>query len=177
MKKIGIIIGSNRSQRSSLIIGQWLQRNLSDMPFDTELLDLGSVNLPWLDEPELPAAGHYQMPATRAWAKAIAACDGFIIVMPQYNGGYPAVLKNALDTVFAEWSGKPVGLVSFGGHGGGKAATALQMVFSFLKLEEVPTQLQVWIKPGALNVGDADAILAKYQSDFAKMADEIAEKI
>ena len=43
----------------------------------------------------------------------------------QYNWGYPASLKNALDYLYHEWTGKPAGIISYGGHGGGKAAAQL----------------------------------------------------
>ena len=46
----------------------------------------------------------------------------------QYNWGYPAALKNALDFLYKEWHNKPAGIISYGGHGGGKAAAQLQQV-------------------------------------------------
>lgn len=46
----------------------------------------------------------------------------------QYNWGYPAALKNALDFLYREWNNKPAAIISYGGRGGGKAAAQLQEV-------------------------------------------------
>ncbi len=58
-----------------------------------------------------------------------------MIVTPEYNHGYPAPIKNALDYLFAEWQHKPVGLVSYGAVAGGvRAAQSLKPVLQYLKL-------------------------------------------
>ena len=46
----------------------------------------------------------------------------------QYNWGYPAALKNALDYLYRSWNGKPAMIVSYGSHGGGKGAAQLKQV-------------------------------------------------
>lgn len=48
----------------------------------------------------------------------------------QYNCGYPAVLKNALDYLYHEWRGKSAGIISYGGQGGGQGAAQLAEVTS-----------------------------------------------
>jgi NAD(P)H-dependent FMN reductase len=45
-----------------------------------------------------------------------------IFTLPQYNWGYPAVIKNAIDYLYYQWHEKPATIVSYGGHGGVKAA-------------------------------------------------------
>ena len=60
----------------------------------------------------------YTNPAVVKWRDKIREADGFIIVTPEYNHGYPAVLKNALDYVYFAWSRKAVAFVSWGGAGG-----------------------------------------------------------
>ena len=77
----------------------------------------------------------YTLAASRAWSETIRSYDGFIFVTPQYNWGVPAALKNALDYLFHEWVGKPAMVVSYGGHGGGKAAAALQTVLAGLRMK------------------------------------------
>ena len=47
---------------------------------------------------------------------------------PQYNWGYPAALKNAIDHLYREWQGKPVLLITYGGHGGGQCGAQLRIV-------------------------------------------------
>ncbi len=84
-----------------------------------EIVDLADLRPPMLDEPAMPAIGNYQNAHTKAWAEIVSEADGIVFVTPQYNGGYPASLKNAIDYLFAEWRDKPALIVSYGGHGGG----------------------------------------------------------
>ena len=58
---------------------------------------------------------------------------------PQYNWGYPAALKNAIDHCYQEWKGKPLIIVTYGGHGGGKCATQLRQVAEGLEMRVAST--------------------------------------
>ena len=62
---------------------------------------------------------------------------------PEYNHGYAAVLKNALDWVFPEWNGKPVGFVSYGNAGGARAIEQLRQVV--IELQMVPIRSAIHI--------------------------------
>jgi NAD(P)H-dependent FMN reductase len=68
------------------------------------------------------------------YAARIKNADGVIIVTPEYNGGYPASLKNAIDLLYAEWKRKPVAVAtaSNGQFGGAQVTTSL--VFSLWKI-------------------------------------------
>ncbi len=99
-----------------------------------ELVDLAEINLPFLDEPEIPAHHKYQKEHTVTWSKIVSGYDGFVIVFPQYNWGYPAVLKNALDFLYDEWSKKPVSIMCYGGHGGFQATLSLKLVTQGLRM-------------------------------------------
>ncbi|KAF7880203.1 uncharacterized protein EAF01_012051 [Botrytis porri] len=88
--------------------------------------------LPLLDEPGVPSkypatnpTPHYAKAHTRAWSIEILKHSAFIFVIPQYNWGYPAVIKNAMDYLYYEWAGKRVFVVSYGGQDGGKAVAQL----------------------------------------------------
>jgi NAD(P)H-dependent FMN reductase len=75
----------------------------------------------------------------------VARADAYVLITPEYNHGYPAVLKNALDTVFAEWGGKPVGFVGYGGPGGGvRAVEQLRQVV--IELDMIPLREQVMLQ-------------------------------
>ncbi len=112
-----------------------------------ELLDLRDYPLPFFDEPISPARFHgiYPNPIAAAWAKKIDEADGYIIVSPEYNHGYSAVLKNALDWTFHEWNNKPVAFVSYGGVGGARGVEQLRLVA--IELEMAPIRHAVHI-PG-----------------------------
>jgi NAD(P)H-dependent FMN reductase len=83
-------------------------------------------------------------PLVERWAAEVDAADGYVVVTPEYNHGYPAALKNALDLVFEPWRRKPVSFVSYGGPGGGmRAVEQLRQVV--VELEMVPLRHQVAI--------------------------------
>ena len=172
MKNIGIIIGSNRPNRISFDIATWVQKNLISSQFQTNLIDLAKVNLPWLAEPEIPAKGHYTLETTQKWRDLINQYDGFIIVYPQYNWGYPAILKNALDSLYSEWQGKPISTVVFGSHGGFQADIALSLILQGLHMNKLPINLSISINDDMfsnhsfINIDDA---LAKYRPDVQQL--------
>ncbi|MGY2735278.1 NADPH-dependent FMN reductase [Sphingomonas sp. UYP23] len=136
-----VIAGSLRPTRISPKIAAWiatLARETTHTAFET--VDLTDWPLPMDDEPGMPQAGHYAHDHTRAWSAKIAAASGFVFVMPQYNGGYPAPLKNAIDHLYREWAGKPALIVTYGGHGGGRGGEQLAQVCSFVKMKPLETR-------------------------------------
>jgi NAD(P)H-dependent FMN reductase len=110
----------------------------------TEVVDLLAWDLPWYRAAEVPARAAYRDEATIRWAAKVAEADGFVFVTPEYNHGYPAALKNALDLVYAEWSHKPVTFVTYGGSAGGVRA-AEQLVQVAVELKMAPLRAQVHI--------------------------------
>ncbi len=121
---IAIILGSTREGRQGEKVARWLEglaRARSD--FRTEFIDLGGWALPFLSSAIPPASPDYRPKGiVTQWSEKIAAADGFIVVTPEYNHGYPAVLKNALDHLYREWNRKPIAFVSYGGSAGGARA-------------------------------------------------------
>ena len=134
-----VVVGSTRPGRLGLPIARWFEGVAeADGRFEVELADLAEVNLPLLDEPGHPALGEYAHEHTKAWAATVAACDAVVLVTPEYNHGYPASLKNALDYLHAEWRDKPVGFVSYGGVSGGtRSVGQLKSVVAALRMTPV----------------------------------------
>jgi NAD(P)H-dependent FMN reductase len=140
MKKIGIVISSTRPTRICKEIAEWVLENVKDTTeLEFELIDLKEINLPFLDEPLKPALGTYEYEHTKAWSRLVSSFDGFIFVLPQYNWGYPAPLKNALDYLYNEWANKPGTIITYGSHGGGKAAEQLKVVLQGLHMTNTAT--------------------------------------
>ncbi|KAJ5911081.1 uncharacterized protein N7473_000384 [Penicillium subrubescens] len=102
------------------------------------LIDLSTHPLPFFNEPTIPSQikhpSEYSHEHTRAWSAEITSYAAFIFAVPQYNWGYPAVVKNAIDYLYHEWSGKPAFVVSYGGHGGGKCNRQLREVLEGVKM-------------------------------------------
>ena len=124
MIKLKIVLASTRTGRKGPAVARWIMDTAkAHGAFEAELLDLAAINLPFMDEPEHPRLKQYTHAHTKAWSAPVDSSDAFIFVMPEYNFGYTAPLKNALDFVFQEWAHKPLGLVSYGGVSGGLRAT------------------------------------------------------
>jgi NAD(P)H-dependent FMN reductase len=141
MAKLEIIVASTRPGRVGLSIGQWIRGEaVEHTGFDeVELVDLAELDLPFMNEPHHPRLQQYVHDHTKAWSATVASADAFVIVMPEYNSGYNAELKNAIDYLHAEWAYKPVGLVSYGGVSAGvRAAQMIKQVLTTVKMTPVP---------------------------------------
>ena len=126
MPVLQIIIGSTRPVRSGQPVAEWLASVArADGRFDVEVVDLKEVGLPLLDEPHHPRLQQYTHEHTRQWSSVISRGDAYIFVHPEYNHGYNAALKNALDYLFLEWRGKPASFAGYGGVSGGLRATQM----------------------------------------------------
>ena len=131
-----IIIASTRPGRVGPSVAAWIyHRAVSHGGFDVELVDLAEVNLPLFDEPNHPRLRQYVHQHTRDWSATVERADAFIFVIPEYNYGFNAAIKNAIDYLNAEWQHKAVGFVSYGGVAAGtRAVQMLKQVITTLKM-------------------------------------------
>lgn len=159
--KILVIIGSVRGQRICPQIAQWVAHaGRQTTARDIEVVDLKDWKLPMDDEPGIPAAHDYVNDHTKAWSRKIAEAGAIVFVAPQYNWGYPAVLKNAIDHLYKEWHGKPAMIVSYGHRGGGKCASQLRQVLKGVHMKPVAKALlKLDKKHIKANTGDIDPAL------------------
>jgi NAD(P)H-dependent FMN reductase len=136
MPTLQIIIASTRPGRVGLPVAQWFVGRARDQgQFDIDVADLAEINLPFLDEPNHPRLRQYTKQHTKDWSARVDGADAFVIVLPEYNYGMPATIKNAIDFLHYEWSYKPVGFVSYGGISAGTRSVAqLKQVVSTLKM-------------------------------------------
>jgi len=140
--KIQIIIGSTREGRRSEMVARWiydLAKTRKDAEF--ELLDLRDYPLPFFNEKGSPQSLNDEIPVAKKWRDKVSQADGYIIVSPEYNHGYPAVLKNALDYTYKPWNDKPVGFVSYGSVGGARAIEQLRLVSIELQMAPIETSI------------------------------------
>ena len=134
-----IIIGSTRPGRVGPAVAAWFRdRAVADGRFDAELIDLAEVGLPLLDEPAHPRLQQYTHQHTKDWSATISRGDAYVFVTPEYNYGFTAATKNALDYLHHEWQHKPVGFVSYGGVAAGtRAVQMLKQVVTTLRMVPV----------------------------------------
>lgn len=136
MPTLSVIIGSTRPGRAGLPIATWfIDRARSHGGFQVTVLDLAEIDLPMMDERKHPRLAEYEHQHTKDWSAQVAAADAFVFVTPEYNYGYTAPLKNAIDYLHAEWKHKPVGFVSYGGVAAGtRAVQQLKQVVTTLSM-------------------------------------------
>jgi len=148
MSSIGVIVASVREGRRGEGFAKWmLQQAKADPELDLSLVDLRDWTLP---------AYTYGVHATAVeklyvaeslqwrWAERIHSFDGFIVVTPEYNRGYPGHLKNALDALYQAWNYKPVAFVTYGGFAAGtRSAEQLSQVALELKMMPVRDQVNL----------------------------------
>lgn len=128
--RLEVIVGSVRAERFAPVVVDWfLARARGRDEFATTVLDLVDVALP-------QDLSH--TPEVETFTQRIGDADAFVVVTSEYNHGYPAALKTALDTVKHEWRAKPIGFVAYGGMSGGlRAVEQLRQVVAELHMVSV----------------------------------------
>ncbi len=148
MRHISIISSSVREGRKSHNVSLYFQNYLTENKLATaEIIDLKEYNFP-IFEGTLKTLTN---PAENVleFAEKIKSSDGIIIVTPEYNGGYPASLKNAIDLLYEEWKHKPVAIatVSSGPFAASQVLVSLQ--FTLWKM-------MAWTIPAIFSVPTVD---------------------
>jgi NAD(P)H-dependent FMN reductase len=139
--KIHVILGTTREGRFGDKPAHWIRDFLNrDARLEAEVVDLRDWPLPMFDQPRSPTRvtdGNYGHPLANQWAAKNAEADGFVLTAAEYNHGYSAVLKNALDWIYREWRRKPVSFVAYGGVGGARAVEQLRLVAVELQMAPI----------------------------------------
>ena len=153
---LAVIVASTREGRFAETVADWflgLASRRLDLWIDP--IDLARTQLPSRLPPRHPRGGGYPEDV-QPFAERIGQADGFIVITPEYNHGYPGSLKNALDLVNAEWRAKPVAFVSYGGVSGGvRAVEQLRQVA--VELHLVPLRDGVVLPMARRAFGEGDA--------------------
>lgn len=133
--RIGIILGSTRPGRFADRPAEWLlgiAKKREGVRF--ELVDLRDYPLPFFDEPKSPMRAPSQNEVALKWARKVGELDAFVFVTGEYNHSIPAVLKNALDYVYAEFNRKPAVFVGYGNAGGARGIEQLRLMLVELQV-------------------------------------------
>jgi NAD(P)H-dependent FMN reductase len=126
---IAIILGTTRQGRKSEHVAHFVfEQTKKRADVQTELIDVRELPM------RLDDAGEQMKDA--AFSATIERCDGIILVVPEYNHGYPGLLKHALDMNLKEYIHKAVGIcgVSAGPFGGARVIEGLLPVMRELGL-------------------------------------------
>ena len=174
MRKLLIVIASTRPGRIGLPVANWFtERAREHEGFELAVVDLAELALPLLDEPHHPRLRQYTRDHTFAWSAAVEAADAFAFVTSEYNHGYPAALKNAIDYLNHEWRYKPVGFVSYGGVAAGtRAVQQLKQVVTALHMTPVTPSVNIPFVVQFLKDGVIEANEVMIQS-AAQVLDEL----
>lgn len=162
MFHIAIISSSVRKGRNSNRVALYFKEYLEANKIATvEILDLDTYNFPLFNE----RLQFQEKPLVSAldFANKIKSADGVLMVTPEYNGGYPASLKNVIDLLYNEWYHKPIAIstVSIGAFGGSQVITSLQ--FSLWKI-------RAWTIPATFPVPKVEESF----DEFGKATDKVA---
>ena len=144
---IQVISGTTREGRFSEKVASWVTQQLEAREdFDVEQVDLRDHPLPFFDGvAPARAPREYASAEVERLGRTLDRADGFIAATAEYNHGYPAVLKNAMDWTFVEWRRKPISFVGWGNVGGARAIEQLRLVA--VEFEMAPLRHAVHILP------------------------------
>ena len=166
MPRLLIIISSTRPGRIGDAVATWFaDRAREHGTFELEVADLAALELPLLDEPHHPRLRRYTQDHTHAWSATVDRADAVALVCAEYNYGYTAPLKNAIDYLHHEWRHKPVGFVSYGGVAAGTRAVQ--------QLKQIVTALAMVPAVAAVNIPFVQQFLTE---DRTIAANEVMEQ-
>jgi NAD(P)H-dependent FMN reductase len=152
MSKVLVIVGSTRPGRAADLVAPWvISRARAHEGFDVEVADLRDWPLPIFAE-HAGTIGDindptYSEPIVLAWNKKVKEADAYIVITPEYNHSIPAVLKNAIDTVWLSFGfrNKPVAAVGYSGSVGAGIRAIEHLAHVFIEAEAVPIRSTVVI--------------------------------
>ena len=150
-----VVIASVRPGRVGEPVANWFVPIAeADERFNVEVADLKVLDLPFMDEPNMPGRREYTKEHTKKWSAIVDRADAFVFVTPEYNATPAPALKNAIDYLFHEWSYKPASFVSYGGvWAGARAVQALKPTLTQLSVMPVPEMVPI---PGVAGLIDEE---------------------
>lgn len=188
--KIGIIIGSIRVERVTEAVAKYVH-NVAERRsggFTYELVDIAEFDVPLLTSPVHPmvADKNYDDPNVQNWSDAIDQFDGYVFVTPEYNHGVPGGFKNAVDSLGAEWVGKPVAFVGQGSVGGVRAIEQWRQIVANFSMPVVRAELNFnlfidWkdgeFTPAERHENEVHGMCEQLEELVAKIRGEVSESV
>jgi len=171
-KFIPVILGTARKGRSSEKVARAVHHILKNHgSIETTLVDVkehiyGRTIPPWEENDK-----------TKPWRDIVSKADGFLIVTPEYNHGYPGELKMLLDQELKAYNNKPVIVcaVSAGSFGGARVVENLLPVFRELGL--MALSHSIYVSNVAEFSDDIEKIEERFKENVEKAIQQINEAI
>lgn len=172
--KLQLIIGSVQNGRRGEMVAKWVYGEISKLAkkyrgsneeFELELVDLKEWNLPPYQEPTPEIA--------QKWIDKIAEADGYILVTPEYNHGYPASVKDAFDYPYKEWNRKPIAFVGYSTGIGGGIRSIEQLRQVVIELQMAPIRTAVYFPQVETNFVDGKPADDKAGDKLNKFLDDL----
>ena len=179
--KLLIVAASVREGRAGKRVADWFAKQAeNDGRFEIDLVDLKELNLSYELPQTLPSMvqnSEYEREEDVLWAQRVNGADAVVFVTPEYNHGYPASLKNALDHLSHEWTGKPTGIVGYGAAGAVYSQAAFGLVAAWLKLDVVSARVgisEIW---AAFDEAGNLAHIEYHEHEAKTLLDALAKKL
>ena len=137
--KLLVVLGSEREGRAGAQVAKWFLSIAKDT-VDVDYADLKDVVLPLEMESVSPSnRSEFDYPRSedKAWSERVRAADAVVFVMPEYNHGYSATVKNAIDHLYHEWNSKVIGFVGYGVTGSSYAIENIMPVLNRIKADVI----------------------------------------
>lgn len=173
MLNLKIIVGSTRPGRAADLVVPWVRTHAdASNAFNIETLDLRDWGLPMftetfqtLGDPRDPT---YSLPLVKKWNATIAEADAVLFITPEYNHSIPAVLKNAIDTLFFSFAlrNKPAAFVAYSMSAVGGARAVEHLAHIAIEAEMVPLRNSVLVA-NVKSAFDADGEVAERATSAA----------
>jgi len=177
-----IISGTNRPDSSTLRVARRVERHYADAGIPANLLNLEELGTE-VFKPEAYAA---KPPAFEAVQQRVLDSAGLHVVLPEYNGSFPGVLKYFIDLLrFPEsFDRKPVAFVGVtsGTWGALRAVEQMQMVFAHRHAHVYPERVFIsdvarkFPPDGALTDAALDDRLSQQVRGFAQFCGLFARR-
>ncbi|MGA4670774.1 NADPH-dependent FMN reductase [Propionibacteriaceae bacterium Y1923] len=179
MTIIKLIVGSTRPVRVGGQLVDSLVPTLAEASGATvEVVDLRELDLPFLAEPQQASTGVYTLDSTKQWSQIVKDADAIVWLNPEYNGGMPAPVKNAIDHLLAEWENKPSLVVGYGWGGAARSARHLTEILGNLKANVVTEAVCMPFGDNAPENGQVahpEAIVEAHREELAAATQALVE--
>lgn len=161
MISLKIISGTDRPNSNALRVSKYVQERYSEEGISADIIDLQDFPL------DQVVGGKYgeELPAVDDFVQQAVTADGLVVVCPEYNGGYPGILKLFIDYLPFPNSldKKPISLIgeANGAFGAMRAVEQLQQVFGYRNAHIYPER--VFISRVSDNFDDEEGIKDQFQ--------------